>query len=54
MTGDKKLARFNFLLTYEQKAWLISKANGFSSCSDIVRSLIQEAMDKDADNAKGA
>jgi len=49
-----KSERFNFLLTREQKEWLAAKSVNFKSSGDIVRSLIQEAMDKDANNAKGA
>lgn len=46
MTGNAK-TRFNFLLTKSQKLWLIKKAGNFTSCGDVLRSLIQEAMDKD-------
>ena len=47
MVGDKK-TRFNFLLTSSQKLWLIKQAGNFTSCGDVLRSLIQEAMDKDS------
>jgi len=47
VTGSAK-ARFNFLLTKSQKLWLIKKAGNFTSCGDVLRSLIQEAMDKDS------
>jgi hypothetical protein len=46
----KTNSRFNLLLTQEQKLWLSKKAEGFTSCGDVVRSLIQEAMDKDSSN----
>lgn len=52
MTEQKKVTRFNFLLTAEQKFWLAKKAEGFSSCGDVIRTLIQEAMDKDRADGK--
>ena len=52
MATQKTVARFNFLLTQEQKLWLCKKAEGFSSCGDVIRSLIQEAMDKDSEDGK--
>lgn len=48
----KTNCRFNLLLTVEQKLWLVKKAEGFTSCGDVVRSLIQEAMDNDPDNVR--
>lgn len=52
MPEQKKASRFNFLLTVEQKVWLARKAEGFNSCGDVIRSLIQEAMDKDRADGK--
>lgn len=54
MTQALKTVRFNFLLTKEQKQWLIKKAQNFSSCGDIVRSLIQQAMDKEHSDGETA
>lgn len=48
----KAACRFNLLLTPEQKRWLIKKAEDFTSCGDVVRSLIKEAMDKDSNNVQ--
>jgi hypothetical protein len=47
-----KNTRFNFLLTADQKRWLLKKAGSFTSCGHIIRSLIQEAMDKDTADDK--
>jgi hypothetical protein len=46
--------RFNFLLTPEQKHWLTKKAGNFTSCGDILRNLIQEAMENDSGDDKSS
>lgn len=50
--SSKTTCRFNLLLTPEQKGWLIKKAEDFTSCGDVVRSLIKEAMDKDSSDVQ--
>lgn len=54
MKASKNTSRFNFLLTSEQKVWLIKKASGFTSAGDVLRSLIQEAMDSESADGKSA
>jgi hypothetical protein len=52
MTDARKTSRFNFLLTHAQKEWLVRKATSFNSCGDIVRNLIQQAMDDEHNEGK--
>jgi hypothetical protein len=51
---DKASERFNFLLTLDQKQWLISKSDNLKSCGHVLRELIEKAMQEEAKGSSNA
>lgn len=44
---QKPNQRFNFLLTSDQKTWLLQKSSNLKSCGSLLRELIDKAILED-------